>query len=213
MKFKVGDKVRCIIGYHEMLIEGKVYVVSKISSEGWLNLEEDWRNHQWGINQFELVQPEPQVGDVWANADKSIVAKIVGEFINFGFTRCFTVVYLKGIKKGRGETFDDSNFGKDFPILLQRKPKKQPKPVAETPKKQKEEVWEPVIKPGINPHKCFRKGNKIKWITYGKYEGIATCHKNDKFDLSYGIDLAWCRAQIKYHEAKIAEMLGKEGAK
>ena len=149
---------------------------------------------------------------MWANADKSEVVKVVGEFINFGFTRCFTVVYLKGIKKGRGETFDDYNFGKEFPILLQRKTKKQPKPVAETPKKQEEEKWEPIYETRVDSHQCFRKGNKIKWVEYGKYEGIATCNKKDEFDLNFGIDLAWHRAEIKYHEAKIAEML-KEGAK
>lgn len=222
MKFKVGDKVRCIREVKSMgayVKSGEILTVK----EGYLLscFTAVEREGEFFQNDFELAeqpkQPEwfklaePQDGDVWANADKSEVVKIVGEFINFGFTRCFTVVYLKGIKKGRGEPITDYHFGNDFPILLQRKPKKQPKPVAETPKKQ-EEKWKPVIEPGINPRECFRKGNKIKWITHGIYEGIATCNKKDEFNLQFGLDLAWHRAHIKYHEARIAKML-KEDAK
>ena len=112
MKFKVGDKVRFKSGdyvptcsnlnnadYCNMLgydIQ-KTYEVRTCVGIGFTCEGIGWNKS----DRFELA--EPQVGDVWVNADKSEVVKIVGEFKNFAFGRCFTVVYLKGKKKGRGK--------------------------------------------------------------------------------------------------------------
>lgn len=238
MKFKVGDKVRLtreithddlaeipilLHGYEVIKELGcNIFEVKNISEENvnfsfesiYISLPSNdwWLKSEW----FELAeQPkpiEPQVGDVWGNEDKSKVVRVLGKFERNGFD-FVSYLGLRGECKGVANFSRKQFFFDKFPAFLHRpqKPKKQPKPVAETPKKQ-EEKWEPVIEPGINPQDCFRKGNKIKWITHGIYEGIATCNKKDEFNLQFGLDLAWHRAHIKYHEARIAKML-KEDAK
>lgn len=172
-------------------------------------------------DRFELVeqpkqpkQPEPQVGDVWANADKSVVVKVVGKFKTDTEEEVFSFVHLKDwsfIKKGMVTSRVKLEFLERFPLFLHRPPKKQPKQpkVAKNqPKKREEEKWEQIS--GTGAERAFCKGNKIKWVTHGKYEGIATCNKKDEFNLQFGIALAWHRAKIKYHEARIAEMLKED---
>ena len=165
----------------------------------------------WSNGRFELVE-EPQVDDVWGSEDKQHIIKIIATFNAYDGEKCYSYLVLKSnrVSKDSASFLPLRFFAEVFPLLLHRPPKKQPKPRPEQPKKQ-EEVWEPVIAQGVDSTRCFRKGNSIKWIKYGQYEGVATCNKKDKFDLFFGIDLAWHRAEIKYCEAKIADMI-KEGA-
>lgn len=209
MSFKVGDKVRCnnIVGIMNNALKiGSIYTIEK--DMVWhVDLVEVGGGFM--AYRFELVE-EPQVGDVWSSEDKSRVVRVVARFERNSI-KWVSFLRLNGEYKGVATYDTNELFAIKCPLLLHRPPKKQPKPRPEQPKKQ-EEVWESVIGQGIDSTRCFRKGNSIKWVEHGEYEGVATCNKKDKFDLFFGIDLAWHRAEIKYCEAKIADMI-KEGVK
>lgn len=231
MKFKVGDKVRltreltkadlaeveikfsadqvikelgCNVFEVKDISEKNLRICISLPSDNWL-LKSEW---------FELAeqpkQPEPQVGDVWASEDKSKVVTVLGKFERNGidFVSYFG---LKGEWKAVANFARKQTFLYKFPILLQRKPKKQPKAAKNQPKKQKEGVWEPVWSPEGGMCKTLRCGNKIK-VIYDGCEGLAVCNKKDKFDLMFGVNLASFRALVKHHEAEIAEMI-KTGVK
>lgn len=220
MKFKVGDKVRCLIEQGPVLKKGKIYKVIEIFSidkEVYLSFDGKEWGEGWLEERFELAeQPEPQVGDVWGSEDKSRVVRVVAKFERNDIT-WISFLRLNGEYKGVATYDTNELFAIKCPLLLHRPPKKQPRPKKQPklqqkqPKKQ-EEVWEPVTAQGIDSRRCFRKGNSVKWVKQGEYEGIATCNKKDEFDLFFGIDLAWHRSEIKCYEAKIADMI-KEGAK
>lgn len=60
--FKVGDKVRCVVG-GSWLKEGGVYVVSASSARGTIRVEglSDW---WWGADRFQPVTQEDSAGDL-----------------------------------------------------------------------------------------------------------------------------------------------------
>lgn len=222
MKFKVGDKVRFKSGDYVPLhglhsnaeyckeygydIQ-KVYEVKEAHEDG-IICEGIGSNTARRFELAEQPKPaEPQVGDVWGSEDKSKVVRVLGKFERNGF-HFVSYLGLKGECKGVANFARKSIFFDKFPTLLHRPPKKQPKPKVEQPKKQKKK-WITIT---VNGEDYFQRGNEIKYVA-GRYSGLARCNKNDKFDVFFGADLAWHRARIKYHEAKIAEMLGKEGVK
>jgi len=205
MKFKVGDKVRCIDNKdrEDRLTIGEEYNVSR-AYEGAVEL--NGKAFAFWDNRFELVeQSEPQVDDVWGSEDKSRVVRIVAKFERNDIT-WISFLEIKGEYKGVANYIPKGFFIDFHPLLLHRPPKKQPKPKVEPPKKQ-EEVWERIF----HFNDDYRCGNKIK-VIYRGCEGFATCNKKDKFDLMFGVNLASHRAMVKYHQKVIAEMI-KEGAK
>lgn len=206
MTFKVGDKVRCVVGNGGVLKKGDIHTVFGVD-ERYIYIEKNNDSDGWWVHRFELVkQPEPQVGDVWGSEDKSEVVKIVGKFIGDNGSPCLSSVYLKGKFKGRVTEIKWQLFKQFFTVLLHRPPKKQPQVVEKQPKKQ-EEVWERIFQ----SNEDYRCGNKIK-VIYQGYEGLAVCNKHDKFDLMFGVNLAAHRAMVKYHQKVIDEMI-KEGVK
>lgn len=103
-KFKVGDKVRCVEGYCDLLIEGKEYEVIAVPSfpneENFyvsVNDERDREDGSWLESRFELVETTPTVslrkndritdeagnlGTVTANPDESGMVGVL--FDKFG---------------------------------------------------------------------------------------------------------------------------------
>lgn len=232
MKFKVGDKVRCIDNQYAVgfLEKDRVYTVAR---EEFVYTDSDKGGYSavrlkelpwgWESFRFELAeqpkQPEPQVGDVWANEDKSRVVKVVSVFSDMDFPKGrIGYVILKCepfLVKGYTTSVSYEGFLENNPVLLHRetaKLKKQPKP--QQAKAKKEEKWEPIYLAGVDSDRAFRKGNSVKWVEYNGSEGIATCNKKDEFSLMFGVDLAWHRAMISSHKEAIESMTGrKEGVK
>ena len=201
MKFKVGDKVRCVVGgdsYHGKIArKGQIYTADikddgKVPNWAFLGLKELGGGLYLACN-FELVeQPEPQVGDVWGSEDKSRVVRVVGKFERNDIT-WISFLRLNGEYKGVATYDTNELFAIKCPLLLHRPPKKQ------------EEVWERISQ----SNEDYRCGNKIK-VIYQGYEGLAVCNKHDKFDLMFGVNLAAHRAMVKYHQNVIAEMIKEE---
>lgn len=205
MTFKVGDKVRCIVGSGNVLKQGEIYTVFGVDGI-YIDIDKNSDDDGWWIHRFELVeQPEPQVGDVLKSENGEVV-RVLSIFENGEGRTNIGFIALNGTAKGRAVTVMASEFERVYVILLHRPPKKQPKPKVEQPKKQ-EEVWERIFQ----SNEDYRCGNKIK-VIYQGYEGLAVCNKHDKFDLMFGVNLAAHRAMVKYHQNVIDEML-KEGAK
>lgn len=58
---KVGDKVRCIKSYEmQMIIEGKIYTIKKITKNCIYPEEYSRKNYSYYRNQFELVDSKEQ---------------------------------------------------------------------------------------------------------------------------------------------------------
>lgn len=57
--FKVGDKVVCVKGYRDDLIEGSVGIIEQLSTIETLKLGGTDAYSWWDISRFQLVQPTP----------------------------------------------------------------------------------------------------------------------------------------------------------
>ena len=201
---KLAIRLGVIYGYHEMVIEGEIYTVSKISKEGWLLRETGCI--QWGVERFELVeQPEPQIDDVWGSEDKQHIIKIIAIFNAYDGEKCYSYLVLKSNRVSKDSaSFLPLRFAEVFPPSSTDRRKKQPKTTAETAEKARKKCGREFFQ----SNEDYRCGNKIK-VIYQGYEGLAVCNKHDKFDLMFGVNLAAHRAMVKYHQ-NVIEMI-KEG--
>lgn len=73
MKFKAGDKVKCVSGVYVYVDKGEIYTISSISNSGRLVFRtvKEHTSHEYNPDNFELVEeptqasvPQFQVGDI-----------------------------------------------------------------------------------------------------------------------------------------------------